>query len=154
MFVKKTIFATCLAISTLIPTAANAAYYAIQSGDTLQSVAAKTGRTVNQLHDMNEISDADFIVAGHVLQYISADEEKLAIYYLKQQQKLLPNAIYRERFGWQLEQLQTDRIAYSIAGDVYHNVFFGNVLMFAQDGQKLVNSGYYSYERLIEVSSR
>lgn len=155
MLFIKNMLAACLAISALmIPAAAHAADHQIRSGETLQSVAAATGHTVQQLHAMNEISDPNFIVTGHSLQYISDTEVKLAVYYLQHQQKVMAKSDYRERFGWQLEQLRTGRIQYSVGGDMDHNVFFGNVIMFAQNGQLLVNRSFASFEDLVEMASR
>jgi membrane-bound lytic murein transglycosylase D len=50
-------------------------YYLVQNDDTVQSIAARTGVTVNKLMELNSIPDADYLYGGQRLRLLAAAPE-------------------------------------------------------------------------------
>ncbi|MGA8708314.1 MAG: LysM peptidoglycan-binding domain-containing protein, partial [Steroidobacteraceae bacterium] len=55
--------------------AAASQYYLVQNDDTVQTIAARTGVTVNKLMELNSIPDADYIYGGQRLRLVAAAPE-------------------------------------------------------------------------------
>ena len=55
--------------------AAASEYYLVQNDDTVQSIAARTGVTVNKLMELNSIPDADYLYGGQRLRLVAAAPE-------------------------------------------------------------------------------
>jgi membrane-bound lytic murein transglycosylase D len=55
--------------------AAASEYYLVQNDDTVQSIAARTGVTVNKLMDLNSIPDPDYLYGGQRLRLVAAAPE-------------------------------------------------------------------------------
>lgn len=76
--------------------------YTIKSGDTLTSIAARFGTTVEQLVKWNRIPNPDFIQAGHRLIVAKADSPQETYYTVKSGDTLTSIAA---RFGTTVEKL-------------------------------------------------
>jgi membrane-bound lytic murein transglycosylase D len=55
--------------------AASTQYYLVQNDDTVQTIAARTGVTVNKLMELNSIPDPDYLYGGERLRLIAAAPE-------------------------------------------------------------------------------
>ena len=55
--------------------AAASEYYLVQNDDTVQSIAARTGVTVNKLMELNSIPDPDYLYGGQRLRLVAAAPE-------------------------------------------------------------------------------
>lgn len=105
-------------VSLVVMVLASASYgaeYVVKPGDTLAKVARVTNHKLLDLIQMNCINNRDIILAGQKLTYVSEDDKLRArVWAERRRSELNPSDGNYRYFGWVLEDLQTNRLRYSI----------------------------------------
>ena len=79
----KTKLFTTIFVLLLTSASVTATEYVVQSGDTLESIAAFLNKTPEQISYVNQLEDADAIETGQVLHYVSSADISFAEQQLK-----------------------------------------------------------------------
>lgn len=122
-----------------ITTVSFAAEYTVKNGDNLTIIAKKTGCSVGNLANLNEIKDPALIFPGQKISYVSKkDLENSKSWAEKRRNEINPAEKDFEYFGRVIKDIETKNIRYSINQST--GLYAGLILAFSEawESQKKV----------------